>query len=103
MASNSDFVQYVTEQCSGAGEIVAKKMFGDYCIYCNGKVIGLICDDKLFIKPTNAGRSLLRDEVLQPPYKGAKDCFYIADVDDRGYLSELVRATYKELPDKKKK
>ena len=41
MASNADFVQYIADQCSGAGEIVAKKMFGDYGIYCDGKIFGL--------------------------------------------------------------
>ena len=29
MASNSDFVQYIADQCAGAGEIMAKKMFDD--------------------------------------------------------------------------
>jgi len=37
MASNANFVQYIADQCSGAGEIVTKKMFGDYGIYCDGK------------------------------------------------------------------
>lgn len=36
MASNSDFVQYIVDQCSGAGVIDVKKMMGDYCAYCNG-------------------------------------------------------------------
>ena len=45
MASNEDFVQYIADQCGGAGEIVTKKMFGDYGIYCDGKIFGLICDD----------------------------------------------------------
>ena len=35
MASNADFVQYIADQCAGAGEIVTRKMFGDYGIYCN--------------------------------------------------------------------
>ena len=73
MACNTDFVQYIADQCSGAGEIVAKKMFGDYGIYCNGKLFGLICDDRFFLKPTEAGRVLLRKEELRPPYEGAKD------------------------------
>ncbi len=30
MASNPDFVQYITDQCAGAGEIAVKKMMGDY-------------------------------------------------------------------------
>ena len=98
MASNTDFVQYVADQCAGAGEITLKKMFGEYAIYCNGKIFGLICDDMFFLKPTKVGRSLLRKEELRPPYEGAKDYFYIADLDDRDYLSRLVRESCKELP-----
>ncbi|MBP5340478.1 MAG: TfoX/Sxy family protein [Prevotella sp.] len=103
MASNADFVQYITDQCAGAGEIVAKKMFGDYGIYCDGKICGLICDDCFYLKPTEAVRELLRTVELRPPYAGAKDYFYIADVDDRDYLSTLVRETCCELPEPKPK
>ena len=103
MASNIDFVQYIVDQCSKAGDIVAKKMFGDYGIYCDGKIFGLICDDKFFLKPTEAVRPLLRKEELRPPYEGAKDYFYIADVDDRDYLSQIVGETYKALPEPKPK
>lgn len=98
MASNVDFVQYVADQCSLAGEIVTKKMFGDYGIYCDGKIFGLICDDCFYLKPTEAGSKLLRTFDPRPPYEGAKDYFYIADVDDRDYLSMLVRETCKALP-----
>ena len=103
MASNADFVQYIADQCSEAGEIVTKKMFGDYGIYCEGKIFGLICDDRLYIKPTEAGLKLLRTIDLRPPYDGAKDYFYIADVDDHEYLSSLVCETCKELPEPKPK
>ena len=103
MASNADFVQYIADQCSGAGEIVTKKMFGDYGIYCNGKIFGLICDDHFYLKPTATVRPKLRVLDMRPPYDGAKDYFYIADVDDRDYISELVRETCKALPDSKKK
>ena len=98
MASSTDFVQFITDQCSGAGEITARKMFGDYAIYCDGKIFGLVCDDRFYLKPTHAGRSLLRQVELLPPYEGAKDYFYIADVDDRDYLAQLVSETCKALP-----
>ena len=101
MASNADFVQYIIDQCTGAGEVTAKKMFGDYGIYCNGKIFGLICDDKLYIKPTDAGRQLLDKIEMRPPYEGAKDYFYIADVDDHAFLARLVQQTYKSLPEPK--
>ena len=98
MACNTDFVQYIVDQCAGAGEITVKKMFGDYGIYCDGKIFGLICDDKFYLKPTDEVRPLLRTLTLRPPYDGAKDYFYIEDVDDRDYLSALVRETCKVLP-----
>ena len=103
MASSSDFVQYIADQCGGAGEIVAKKMFGDYGIYCDGKIFGLICDDRFYLKPADEVRPLLRTIEMRPPYEGAKDYFYIADVDDRDYLSQLVRETCKALPEPKQK
>ena len=103
MASSTDFVQYITDQCSGAGEITTKKMFGDYGVYCNGKIIGLICDDCFYLKPTDAGRALLRTIDMRPPYEGAKDYFYIADVDDHDYLAKLISETYKVLPEAKPK
>ena len=103
MASSADFVQYITDQCSGAGEIFVKKMFGDFGIYCDGKIFGLICDDCFYLKPTEEGRALLRTVELRPPYDGAKDYFLIADVDDSDYLASLVSATCQALPEPKPK
>ena len=103
MASNADFVQYIADQCSGAGDIVVKKMFGDYGIYCNGKIFGLICDDHFYLKPADEVRPLLRAVDMRPPYEGAKPYFYIADVDDHDYLSALVRETCRHLPEPKPK
>ncbi|MBR3717926.1 MAG: TfoX/Sxy family protein, partial [Bacteroidaceae bacterium] len=60
MPSNPDFVQYIADQCAEAGEIVTRKMFGDYGIYCNGKIFGLICDNRFYLKSTEAGKALLR-------------------------------------------
>ena len=103
MASNSDFVQFIADQCAGAGEIMVKKMFGDYGIYCDGKIFGLICDDCFYLKPTDVVRPLLRTVDMRPPYDGAKDYFYIADVDDHDYLSFIVSETCKVLPEPKPK
>lgn len=103
MASNIDFVEFIADQCSGAGNISFKKMFGDYGIYCNGKIFGLICDNRLYVKPTEAGRRVLKTQEMLPPYEGAKDYFYINDVDDRNYLSTLVLETCNELPEPKPK
>ena len=52
MACNPDFVQYIADQCAGAGEIAVKKMMGDYCAYCDGVLFGLICDNNFYLKVT---------------------------------------------------
>lgn len=97
MACNPDFVQYIVDQCSCAGEIVVKKMMGDYCIYCDGTLFGLICDNNLYIKPTYQGAALLKELDLRSPYPGAKEHFHIGDVDDREYLTSLVKASVPAL------
>ena len=103
MASNPDFVQYIADQCAGAGEIAVKKMMGDYCIYCDGVLFGLICDNNFYLKVTEPGKALLKEVLLRPPYDGAKDYFYITDVDDSDYLVNLIRATIPALPKPKAK
>lgn len=102
MACSEDFVQYIVEQSAGAGEITARKMMGDYCLYCNGVVVGLICDNSLFIKPTEPVKQMLREVVMRPPYDGAKEYFFITDIDNRDYLAEIVKMTFINLPAQKK-
>jgi len=104
MPSEQSFVDYVTEQMAGAGDIIAKKMFGEYGLYANGIFFGVICDNKLFVKPTAGGRQFIGEVVEAPPYKGAKNSFLIEDqVEDADWLSELVTITAAELPPPKKR
>lgn len=72
MASSPEFVEYVCEQLSGAGEITYKKMFGEYGIYCNGKIIGVVCDDQFFLKPTKSGREIYPRLQLRPSLRGSQ-------------------------------
>lgn len=104
MASDAQFVAYVVEQMSGAGEIVAKKMFGEYGIYCDGKIVALVCDDQVFLKPTPEGRALLGGVSEAPPYPGGKPYLVIdALLDDRDRLREVVAVTARHLPAPKPK
>ena len=99
MASDQNFVDFVLDQIKNAGVITAKKMFGEYGIYSDEKLFGLICDNKLFIKPTNSGREFIGNVLEAPPYEGAKPSFLIEDkIEDSEWLSELVRLSIKELP-----
>lgn len=98
MASKPEFVAYIADQCSAAGEITYRKMFGEYGIYLDGKIFGLICDNQLFIKITTAGKKLAPNLKTAPPYEGAKEYFVYSDIDDSTTLVEFILATCKELP-----
>jgi TfoX/Sxy family transcriptional regulator of competence genes len=104
MASDIEFVNFVVEQLEDAGKIDYRKIFGEYVVYCEEKVVALICDNKLFVKPTSTGREFIGDVVEAPPYPGAKLSFLIDEkIEDRDWLSELVKITEKELPTPKPK
>lgn len=103
MASSLDFVEYVCEQIGGAGEIAYRKMFGEYGIYCNGKVIGVICDNQFFVKKTESGAAICPNCEEASPYTGAKAHFLIDCVDDRNLMTRFTSATYDELPAPKPK
>lgn len=99
MASDLDFVEYVVDQMEGAGPVSYRKMFGEYAVYCRGKVVALICDNQLFVKPTQAGRQFIGDAVEAPAYPGARPSFLIGEeMEDGDWLGRLIRLTEKELP-----
>lgn len=101
MASGLEFVQYAADQLRDVGEITYRKMFGEYGLYCDGKIFALVCDDQLFVKITEVGRSLAAAQELPeaPPYEGAKPYFLIEDIDDREFLTAFASATCRALPE----
>ena len=102
MASDESFVEYVRDQISEAGRISFRRMFGEYAVYCNGKVVALIFDNQIFVKATVAGREMLEEqgEVAEGmPFPGAKPWFLIEGLlDDPQEVSRLIRITADELP-----
>ena len=103
MASEESFVDYVCGQLAGAGEISRRKMFGEFGVYCDGKIVGLVCDNMFFLKMTEAGKILLKNPTEAPPYAGAKPCFLVENLEDAAFLSNLVAQTARALPEPKPK
>ena len=104
MASDPGFVEFVLEQLREVDGVSQRKMFGEHAVYVGAKVVALICDDQLFLKPTDAGRALLGTPTEAPPYPGAKPYFVVDEyLDAPECLGELFRATEVEVPEPKKK
>ena len=100
MSSSQSTVDFIISQMLGAGDVSYKKMFGEYGLYCEGKMVASVCDDKLFVKPTLRGRAYIGDVMEESPYPGAKPHFLIASakIKKGQWLSELIRITAEELP-----
>ena len=104
MATDQTFIDFLVDQMGEAGEITYRKMFGEYAIYCDGKVVALVCDNQLYVKPTEGGKAYIGDIVEAPPYPGAKMYFLIEDkFEDREWIGDLIRITAEELPEPKPK
>jgi TfoX/Sxy family transcriptional regulator of competence genes len=104
MSSDLKFVQHVYDFVRDVGEVSYKKMFGEYAVYVGPKVVALVCDNSLFLTPTEAGRSLLESPIEASPYPGSKPYFLLDEhLDNRELLSDLFRVTEAALPPPKTK
>jgi TfoX/Sxy family transcriptional regulator of competence genes len=105
MATDRSTVDYLVDQMAAAGAVTARPMFGEYGVYCDGRMFAIIADGQLFLKPTAGGRALARDAEEASPYPGARPHLRI-DADrweDGDWLADLVRVTAAELPAPKAK
>lgn len=104
MATDKQFVEYIAEQSQLGSALSFKRMFGEYGMYLDDKVIGFVCDNSLFIKATPATDEITRALPQRPPYPGAKP-YAVADelLDDTDALKALLVATARDLPRPKPK
>ncbi len=104
MATTKEFHDYVTGSLGRVGEITTKKMMGEYCIYYKGKLIGDICGNQFFLKPTDSVLRLMPDADRAYPYEGSKTLMVIVDdVENIELMETVLNAAYEELPEPKKK
>ena len=103
MASSKDYLEFILEQLSELEDITYKAMMGEYIIYYRGKIVGGIYDDRFLVKPTKSAKNLMPDADMELPYDGAKEMYLVDNVDNKGFLKELLEAMYDELPAPKKK
>ena len=100
----SEYNEYVREALSAAGDIAIKSMMGGYLVYLNGKLIGDICDNELFLQRTPTSDRMLAESELRYPYEGSKTLMHVFDsFDDKALILELLNGMYAELPEKKPK
>lgn len=107
MSTSPDTIIYLSDQLTGLGSrIRSRKMFGEYALYCDERVVALICDDQVFVKITDSGKSFMGSNYQEgAPYPGAKPCILIGGdiIENSQAFCELIDLTAKSLPAMKPK
>jgi TfoX/Sxy family transcriptional regulator of competence genes len=98
VATSQDFKDYIEEQFEELGHVRFKKMFGEYGVFYYEKMVGVLADNKLYIKPTEEGKKHLDDMVLEKFYEGGKPYFLIENTDHLKSIYPLIQTTYDVLP-----
>jgi DNA transformation protein and related proteins len=101
MATGKSTIDFILDQLCDVPTVRAKKMFGEYALYCEEKVVALVCNNRLFVKITPAGKVLLGEHYEEGiAYPGAKPSLLIGvdELENSERLCELVRTTAAALP-----
>jgi len=104
MATDKSFAEYILDQIDDKKAWV-RAMFGEFAIYYDDKVVGLICDNTLFLKVTENSEKLLTGNKTGPAYKGAKPSYIISEeiLEDSKQLKKIILGIYDDLPAPKNK
>lgn len=98
MTSEVSFVEYVIEQSQLGARLSHKRLFGEFALYLNEKVVAFVCDNCLFLKNT-AAAARLPDCPMLPPYPMAKPHpMANALLDEPDLLRQVLLAIEAELP-----
>ncbi len=101
MSTKQSTIDYILDQLVDRSRVSARKMFGEYALYCDGRVVALVCDDTLFVKITEEGKDFVGKHYKEGfAYKGAKASMVIDEdrIEDREWLGELIRITALHVP-----
>lgn len=104
MSTSKETVAYILDQLEPL-PVRARAMFGGYGLYCDEKIVALIGDDTLFVKPTAIATNFLSEAHLKPPYAGAKDYYAVPgdQLADSEWLQAFISQSAELLPPPKPK
>ncbi len=107
MSTSADTIIYLADQLTSLGNrIRTRKMFGEYALYCDERVVALICDDQVFVKITDVGKAFVGSNYREGfPYPGAKPAMLIGGdiIENKEAFAELINLTALALPPMKPK
>lgn len=104
MSTQSATIEFILGKLRDRGRFSARAMFGEYALYADGKVVALVCDNRLHVKRLPASQELERQCEQGEPYPGAKPHYLV----EEGQLSTIenlpaiLGAIADSMPEKRK-
>ncbi len=85
MSTQKQTVEFILEKLGEPGRFTVRAMFGEYALYADGKVVGLVCNDQLYVKilPESAELEGICEQDVA--YPGSRP-FYVVE---EGMLSQI--------------
>jgi TfoX/Sxy family transcriptional regulator of competence genes len=108
MATTQEFADYILD-CVDDKRGSVRKMFGEFALYFDKKVVGLICDNSLFLKITEGSREIFEKEFPRtkkgPAYPGSKDFYIVGEeiLENKKMLHRIMNAIWEDVDFVKKK
>jgi TfoX/Sxy family transcriptional regulator of competence genes len=105
MATRKETIEFLLGKLRQPKRFSARAMFGEYALYADGKVVGLVCDDRLYVKMLPASQNLEPLCEKGEPYPGAKAHYIVEEgqLSTVPALSAILVAIAKSSPKKKKR
>ena len=103
MATQKETVEFILSKFRHHGRFSVRAMFGEYALYADGKVVALVCDDRLYVKILPASQELASLCEQGEPYPGAKPHYLVEEGQLGGNLPAILFAIAESLPKKKAK
>ena len=97
MASSKEYLEYVLEQRQQVDGLRYRPMMGEYLLYCRGRVVGGVYDDRLLVKDTKSTRALLPEAPWELPYPGGREMLLVSAMENKSLLQQLLEAVSKEV------
>ena len=85
MPTSKETAELILRKLRHPDRISAKRMFGEFGLYADGKMVAVICDDRLYVKIAPASQELEDQCEKGEPYPRAKPHYLV----DEGQISTI--------------
>jgi hypothetical protein len=105
MATQRATIDFLLEKLREPRRFTARAMFGEYALYADGRVVALVCDDRLYVKLLPASQALEPLCEQGHPYPGAKLHYIVEEghLTSLPTLASILFAIAQSLPEKKQR